>query len=71
MRVGTGSVGLACGGSLWVANYDTRYVLKIDPRRRKIVRRISVGTQPREVVLAAGAVWVSNQGSGTVSRIRP
>ena len=71
MRVGTGSVGLGCGRSLWAANYNVGSSLKIDMRRRRVVRRVSVGSEPREVVLAAGSVWVSNQGSGTVSRIRP
>jgi DNA-binding beta-propeller fold protein YncE len=46
-------------------------VLKIDLARRRVLRRLNVGVQPREVELGAGAVWVSNQGSGTVSRIRP
>jgi virginiamycin B lyase len=70
VRVGTGSVGLACSRALWVANYDTGQVLKIDLARRRVLRRLNVGVQPREVELGAGAVWVSNQGSGTVSRIR-
>jgi virginiamycin B lyase len=71
VRVGTGSVGLACSRVLWVANYDTGQVLKIDLAHRRVLRRLAVGVQPREVELGAGAVWVSNQGSGTVSRIRP
>ena len=70
VRVGTGSVGLACAGVLWVANYNTGRVLKLDLSRRRVVRRVTVGVQPREVELGAGALWVSNQGSGTVSRIR-
>ena len=71
MRVGTGSVGLACSRALWVANYNSGQLLKIDLRRRRVLRRVSVGLQPREVELGAGALWVSNQGSGTVSRVRP
>ena len=71
VRVGTGSVGLACARSLWFANYYTGQVLKLDLTRRRIVRRLDVGLQPREIELGAGALWVSNQGSGTVSRIRP
>ena len=30
VRIGTGSVGLACSRVLCVANYDTGHVLKID-----------------------------------------
>jgi hypothetical protein len=46
-------------------------VLKVDFARRRVIRRLDVGFEPREVELGAGAIWVSNQGSGTVSRIRP
>jgi DNA-binding beta-propeller fold protein YncE len=71
MRIGTGSVGLACSRALWVANYNTGQVLKIDQSRRRVLRRLDVGLEPREVEPGAGALWVSNQGSGTVSRISP
>jgi hypothetical protein len=54
-----------------VANFGTGYVLKVDLVRRRVVRRISVGIQPRQVLLANRSLWVTNQGSGTVSRIRP
>ena len=32
---------------------------------------IHVGDHPEGVAVAAGAVWVANNGSGTVSRIDP
>jgi hypothetical protein len=54
-----------------VANYNTDQVLKIDLSRRRVPRHLAVGIQPREVEPGAGALWVSNQGSGTVSRIKP
>ena len=71
VRVGVGSMGLACTKALWIANYDIGRVQKLDLSRRKVARRLDVGFQPREIELGAGALWVSNQGSGTVSRIRP
>jgi DNA-binding beta-propeller fold protein YncE len=69
MRVGVGSVGLACGRALWVANYDTGTLLRIDPARRVVSGRATVGLRSRTVLIAAGGVWVANQGSGTVARI--
>jgi streptogramin lyase len=70
MPVGVGSVGLACGRALWVANYDTGELLRIDPVRRVVTGRASVGVRPRTVLISAGTVWVANQGSGSVSRVR-
>ena len=40
-----------------------------DQARRQT--RISVGSAPYALTFGAGAVWVSNEGSGTVSRIAP
>ena len=54
-----------------VRNRISARMLKIDLAHGRVLRRVAVGIQPREVELGAGAVWVSNQGSGTVSRIRP
>jgi DNA-binding beta-propeller fold protein YncE len=54
-----------------MANYDTGRVQRLDLSRGKVVRRLDVGFQPREIEPGAGALWVANQGSGTVSRIRP
>jgi YVTN family beta-propeller protein len=70
VRVGIGGAGMACGRSIWIANYDTGYVLRLDPRRRKVTARVSVGVLPRAVALARGSVWVTNQRTGTVSRVR-
>jgi DNA-binding beta-propeller fold protein YncE len=64
-------MGLACTEALWIANYDTGRVQKLDLSRRKVLRRLDVGFQPREIEPGAGALWVANQGSGTVSKIRP
>ena len=69
-RVGVGSVGFACGRSLWTAKYNDATVLRIDPASRRITGRVHVGEQPRSLVMASGSVWVANQGSGTVTRLR-
>ena len=70
LKVGRGSAGLACGRSVWLANYDTGRLLRIDPATRKVTGRLALGGQPRSVLVAAGSVWVSNQRLGTVTRVR-
>jgi hypothetical protein len=69
VRVGVGSVGFACGQSLWTALYQDGKLLRLDPATGKVTGRLAVGFQPRAIVLAAGSVWVANQASGTVSRV--
>jgi YVTN family beta-propeller protein len=70
VKVGRGSVGIACGRSVWLANYDTGQLLRIDPVTRKVTAKLALGGQPRSVILAAGSVWVSNQRQGAVARVR-
>jgi YVTN family beta-propeller protein len=43
----------------------------IDAGRGEIVKQIEVGDQPGGIALGEGSIWVTNQGSGTVSRIDP
>jgi YVTN family beta-propeller protein len=46
-------------------------VTRVDPRTNLIVETIAVGKSPRFLAVGEGAVWVLNQGDGTVSRIDP
>jgi virginiamycin B lyase len=68
-KVGVGAMGLACDAGAWLANYNTGELLKLDAGGR-VLRRLEVGMQPREVLIAFGDLWVSNQQSGTVVRVR-
>ncbi|MGZ4418822.1 MAG: BTAD domain-containing putative transcriptional regulator, partial [Gaiellaceae bacterium] len=43
----------------------------IDPKTNEIVAQVPVGTQPGDVIYGHGALWVSNQIDGTVSRVDP
>ena len=72
-RLGTRLAGVlaATDGSVWVSLYDRGIVERVDPASGRVTRTVSVGDEPREIVEAAGSVWVVNQASGTVSRITP
>ncbi len=56
---------------MWVSLYDRGVVERIDPASGRVTRTVRVGVEPREIIEAAGRLWVANQGSGTVSRISP
>jgi YVTN family beta-propeller protein len=70
--VGQGGPGLAFASeSLWVANYDQRQVVRVEPDADPTAR-ISVGASPTAVVAAQDAVWVAGRtqsGGGRVVRI--
>jgi hypothetical protein len=54
--------------SVWVLNGNTATVSRIDARRRGVVGTITLGVEhgPRDIDVAAGAVWVANfDGSAT------
>jgi YVTN family beta-propeller protein len=70
--VGPGGPGLAfASGSLWVANYDQRQVVRVEPDADPTAR-ISVRASPTAIVAAQDAVWVAartQSGGGLVARI--
>jgi hypothetical protein len=44
-------------------------VLRLDPTSGRTLKRTRVGSEPRDLVAAAGALWVVDQGSSDVRRI--
>jgi YVTN family beta-propeller protein len=70
--VGQGGPGLAfASGSLWVANYDQRQVVRVEPDAEPTAI-IPVRASPTAVVAAQDAVWVAARtqtGGGLVARI--
>jgi YVTN family beta-propeller protein len=54
---------------LFVSDYSGGRVLRLDPSGGRTLKRMRVGSEPRDLVLAAGALWVVEQGSNDVRRI--
>ena len=74
LGLGAGAVTAFGAGSVWVVDSDATshdVVSKVDPGRNRVVDRIKVGTEPADVTVAGGAVWVLNSVDETVSRIDP
>ena len=72
IAVGRSPCGVALGGgSLWVENYGSADVTRVDTASGTVLATIKVGALPYDVCYAFGAVWVTDYGSGTVSRIDP
>jgi virginiamycin B lyase len=56
-------------GSLWVTVWRDDSLLKISPADPRTSQAIKVGDQPRFLAIGEDAVWVMNQGDGSVSRV--
>jgi YVTN family beta-propeller protein len=60
----------AAGGRfVWVSEYGAPYLLKIDPRRNKVVSRTGIGSGSCGLGYGAGSMWIEDTSSSTVSRV--
>jgi virginiamycin B lyase len=69
-----GGGGLVVGdGAVWAADSLDGEVLRVDPRRRRVVASVRVGAFANELFVAfgAGSVWVSNENDNAVYRVDP
>ena len=46
-------------------------VARIDPKRKEVTDRVSVGNSPVAIAIGAGSVWVADETDNTVARIDP
>lgn len=59
----------AAGGSVWVSEYGSPYLLRIDPRTNKVVSKTKIGFGSCGLGAGAGSLWVEDTSSSTVSRV--
>ena len=59
----------AAGGSVWVSEYGSPYLLRIDPRSNKILSKTHIGFGSCGLGAGAGSLWVEDTSSGTLSRV--
>jgi DNA-binding beta-propeller fold protein YncE len=60
----------AAGGKwVWVSEYGAPYVLKIDPSSNKVISKTKIGTGSCGLGFGAGAVWIEDTNTSTVSRV--
>ena len=56
-------------GSLWIANFLSGSVERLDPATNRVIARIQVGGEPYGLAAGGGSIWVGNNGSDSVTRI--
>jgi YVTN family beta-propeller protein len=60
----------AAGGKfVWVSEYATPYLLKIDPATNKVVGKTQIGFGSCGLGYGAGSLWIEDTSSNTVSRV--
>src|SRR4051794_39989052 len=57
------------GGAVWVSDYSSPYLLKIDPKSNKVVKKIGIGSGSCGLGYGAGSLWIEDTSSNTVSRV--
>jgi YVTN family beta-propeller protein len=58
-------------GSVWVSNYGSATLTRVDPATNKATGTVKVGPSPCGLAAGAGAIWVDGYGSNTVERVDP
>lgn len=59
------------GTNVWVANYGSNTVTKINASTGAVIGTYGVGVNPRGVAYDGFRIWVANSGSNTVTQIVP
>ena len=56
---------------MWILDSSAGVVIPVDPVTSLPGSPIRVGLNPTDVAVGLGAVWVTNNGDGTISKIDP
>ncbi len=59
----------AANGSVWVSEYGSPYLLRIDSRTNRVLSKTRIGFGSCGIGAGAGSLWVEDTSSGTLSRV--
>jgi YVTN family beta-propeller protein len=57
------------GAFVWVSEYASPYLLKIDPRTNKVLTKTKIGFGSCGLAYGAGSLWIEDTSSNTISRV--
>jgi YVTN family beta-propeller protein len=72
IKVGIGTAPCAAfggAGAVWVSEYGSPYLLKINPHTNKVVKKIGIGSGSCGLGFGAGSLWIEDTSSSTISRV--
>src|ERR1051325_6393518 len=58
-------------GSVWVANYSSNTLSRIDPATNKVTGTVKGGAEAGGLAEGGGSIWVDGYGTGAVERVDP
>jgi DNA-binding beta-propeller fold protein YncE len=56
-------------GAVWVSEFSAPYLLKINPKTNKVVKKIGIGSGACGLAYGAGSLWIEDTNSNTISRV--
>jgi hypothetical protein len=56
---------------VWAVSHDRGTLLRVDPRSGRVVRRITLSSDPHGVAFGSGLVWVALYHESTIVRVDP
>jgi YVTN family beta-propeller protein len=57
------------GANIWVTNYGSDNVTKLDAVYGNVLGTYNVGSEPQGICFDGASIWVNNQGSNNVTRL--
>jgi DNA-binding beta-propeller fold protein YncE len=70
LSVATAPCAAAAGGRfVWVSEYGSPYLVRIDPKTNKVVGKTHIGFGSCGLAYGAGSMWVEDTSSSTISRV--
>ena len=58
-------------GAVWISNYGSATLSRVDPATNRVTERVAVGTGPFVVTEIAGEAWVPSWNGADIWRLRP
>jgi hypothetical protein len=58
------------GANIWVANYGSNTVTKLQANDGTVLGTYAVGTEPANVAFDGANIWVTNYGSSNITKLR-
>lgn len=58
-------------GSVWVADYGSAQLTRVDPATNRATGTVKVGAEPCGLAAGAGSLWVDGYGTNAVERVSP
>ena len=70
LSVATAPCAAAAGGRfVWVSEYGSPYLVKINPKTNKVVGKTKIGSGSCGLGYGAGSLWIEDTSSSTISRV--